>query len=135
MRQRLITPDRASGNRFPDRSRRVTSNPMLRPVALLTAILPLALTAAESLPSVGLPRLARTNLLVYRDAAGNVQRVKSPQDWQQRRAEIVRGMERVMGVLPGNEKRCALDCKVEEETDCGSYVRRLRMEGTMMPTR
>jgi len=33
-------------------------------------------------------------------------------------------MERVMGVLPGNEKRCALDCKVEEETDCGGYVRR-----------
>lgn len=98
---------------------------MLRVVALLTAVLPLALNAAENLPSVGLPRLARTNLLVYRDAAGNVQRVKSPQDWQHRRGEIVRGMERVMGVLPGNEKRCALDCKVEEETDCGSYVRRL----------
>jgi hypothetical protein len=64
-----------------------------------------------------------------------MQKVKSPADWQQRRAEIVRGMERVMGVLPGNEKRCALDSKVEEETDCGSYVRRLRMEGTMMPTR
>lgn len=98
---------------------------MLRAVALLTAVLPLALTAAENLPSVGLPRLARTNLLVYRDVAGHAQRVKSPQDWQHRRAEIVRGMERVMGVLPGNEKRCALDCKVEEETDCGSYVRRL----------
>jgi hypothetical protein len=98
---------------------------MLRAFAMLTTVLPLALTAAENLPSVGLPRLARTNLLVYRDVAGNVQRVKSPQDWQHRRAEIVRGMERVMGVLPGNEKRCALDCKVEEETDCGSYVRRL----------
>jgi dienelactone hydrolase len=97
---------------------------MLRAVALLTAVLPVAVTAAENLPSVGLPRLARTNLLVYHDAAGNVQRVKSPQDWQQRRAEIVRGMERVMGVLPGNEKRCAVDSKVEEETDCGSYVRR-----------
>ena len=63
----------ACRNSFPDRARRVTSNPMLRAVALLTAALPLALTAAENLPSVGLPRLARTNLLVYRDAAGNVQ--------------------------------------------------------------
>src|SRR5262245_40117285 len=96
---------------------------MLRAVTLLTAALQWALSAAENLQAVGLPRLARTNLLVNRDAAGNVQPVKSPQDWQHRRAEIVRGMERVMGFLPGNEKRCALDYKVEEETDCGSYGR------------
>ena len=81
--------------------------------------------AAENLPPVGMPRLERTNLLVFRDVTGNVQRVKSPTDWLQRRAEIVRGMERVMGVLPGKEKRGALDVKIEEETDCGSYVRRL----------
>lgn len=79
--------------------------------------------AAENLPPVGMPRLERTNLLVYRDVAGNVQRVKSPKDWQQRRAEIVRGMERVMGVLPGAAKRCPLEMKIEEETDCGTYVR------------
>ena len=30
-----------------------------------------------------------------------------------------------MGKLPGNEKRCPLDVKVEEEVDCGSHVRRL----------
>lgn len=30
-----------------------------------------------------------------------------------------------MGKLPGDEKRCPLDMRVEEETDCGSYVRRL----------
>jgi len=30
-----------------------------------------------------------------------------------------------MGPLPGAEKRCALDVKVLEETDCGGYVRRL----------
>lgn len=98
---------------------------MTRAFALLLGLLPLSLFAAENLPPVGLPRLARTNLLSYRDVVGNVQPVKSPRDWQLRRAEIVRGMERVMGVLPGHEKRCALDVKVEEETDCGSYVRRL----------
>src|SRR2546422_6470421 len=104
-------PSGACGNSFSVRASPVKCNPMVRAVALLTAVLPLALTAAENLPSVGLPRLARTNLLVYRDVAGNVQQVKSPQDWQHRRREIVCGMERVMGVLPGNEKRYALDCK------------------------
>ena len=29
-----------------------------------------------------------------------------------------------MGGLPGREKRCPLDLKVESETDCGTYVRR-----------
>jgi len=33
-------------------------------------------------------------------------------------------MRRVMGPLPGNEKRCALDVKVEEESDRGTYVLR-----------
>jgi hypothetical protein len=32
-------------------------------------------------------------------------------------------MQEVMGPLPGEEKRCPLDIRIEEETDCGSYVR------------
>ena len=100
---------------------------MTRSLLVLSALLGAIhfTSAAENLPPVGLPRLERTNLLVYRDVAGNVQRVKSPKDWEHRRAEIVRGMERVMGILPGAAKRCALEMKVEEEVDCGSYVRRL----------
>ena len=46
-------------------------------------------------------------------------------DWKKRRAEIIRGMEAIMGKLPGKEKRCPLDVKIEEEKDCGKYVRRL----------
>ncbi|MEO5802001.1 MAG: prolyl oligopeptidase family serine peptidase [Verrucomicrobiota bacterium] len=34
-------------------------------------------------------------------------------------------MQKVMGPLPGTEKRCPLDVKVEEEVDCGAYVRKL----------
>jgi dienelactone hydrolase len=34
-------------------------------------------------------------------------------------------MESVMGKLPGKEKRCPLDVKIEEEVDAGSHVRRL----------
>ena len=70
-------------------------------------------------------RLPQTNLLAFHNRAGAVSPVKSKADWQRRRAEIVRGMEEVMGPLPGREKRCALDLRVEEETDGGLYVRRL----------
>jgi dienelactone hydrolase len=69
-------------------------------------------------------RLARTNLMVYRDNQGVDHPVKSVRDWQKRRAEIIRGMEEVMGPLPGKDKRCPLQLKVNEEVDCGDYVRR-----------
>jgi hypothetical protein len=70
-------------------------------------------------------RLDRNNLLLYRLSDGSVRPVQSRSDWKKRRAEIVRGMHEVMGPLPGVEKRCALELRVEEETDAGSYVRRL----------
>ena len=69
-------------------------------------------------------RLGRTNLLIYRDNKGAVLPVDSIRDWSKRRAEILRGMMEVMGPLPGKDKRCPLDPKVEEEVDCGDYVRR-----------
>src|SRR5207248_4618300 len=52
-------------------------------------------------------------------------KVATVEEWKRRRAEIVRGMEAVMGKLPGPEKRCPLDPKTEEEVDAGKYVRRL----------
>src|SRR5215471_12092018 len=69
-------------------------------------------------------RLPRTNLLVFHATGGEVAAVRSQKDWQRRRAEIVKGMEEIMGPLPGKEKRCALETIVEEEVDCGSYLRR-----------
>jgi hypothetical protein len=33
-------------------------------------------------------------------------------------------MQEVMGPLPGNEKRCKLEPRIEEEVDCGSYIRK-----------
>ena len=78
---------------------------------------------------VGAPadeRLPRDNLMLYRGDDGKPREVRSVADWAKRRAEIVRGAESVMGKLPGKEKRCALEPKVEEEeVDCGKYVRRL----------
>lgn len=70
------------------------------------------------------PRLDRNNLLQYRDTEGNLQRVVTAGDWQKRRAQIVHGMQEVMGQLPGDERRVPLDVDVQEEVDAGSYVRR-----------
>ncbi len=71
------------------------------------------------------PRLPRDNLLLYRGPEGKPVPVKTIADWRRRRAEILRGMEVVMGPLPGKEKRCTLDLKIEEEVDGETFVRRL----------
>lgn len=71
------------------------------------------------------PRLPRDNLLVYRDIDGQSRPVTSVDDWSKRRAETIRGMESVMGKLPGPEKVVPLDVKIEEEFDGGTYIRRL----------
>jgi hypothetical protein len=70
-------------------------------------------------------RLDRNNLLQYRDSDGAIRPVRSVGDWLRRRLEVVRGMQEVMGPLPGAEKRCPLDMRVEEEVEAGSYVRAL----------
>jgi dienelactone hydrolase len=76
-------------------------------------------------PAAAAERLPRDNLLVYRGPDGAPAKVRTVDDWLKRRAEILAGVQAVMGRLPGAEKRCALDLKVEEEVDCGRYVRRL----------
>lgn len=70
-------------------------------------------------------RLDRENLLEFRNDAGAVVPVRSTGDWLKRKAEILAGAQKVMGPLPGPSKRVPLDVKVDEEVDCGSYVRRL----------
>jgi len=102
---------------------------MARPLTLtaltLSAGILAASAAAFGADPPAAPRLPRDNLLVYRDGDGKPAPVKTVADWGKRRAEVVRGMEAVMGKLPGPEKRCPLDPKTEEEVDAGTYVRRL----------
>jgi hypothetical protein len=69
-------------------------------------------------------RLPRDNLLLRHDAVGTVLPVTDAAGWSGRRTEIVRGMEAVMGKLPGVERKVPLAIKVEKEDDMGSYVRR-----------
>src|SRR5438105_2951473 len=85
----------------------------------------LLLAAGPAADPADPPRLPRDNLLLYRGDDGKPRPVTTVEEWNKRRAEIVRGMEAVMGKLPGPEKRCPLDVRTEEEVDCGTYVRRL----------
>ena len=70
-------------------------------------------------------RLDRDNLLLYHDDNGQVRPVKTKQDWQKRRLEILERMQDVMGRLPGDQRRVPLQIEVEESVDLGNYVRRL----------
>lgn len=78
------------------------------------------------LPAAPAPkRLDRDRLLNYRDPDGTEKTASSVDRWKLRRAEILQGMQSVMGPFPGDAKRVDLDMKIEGEEDCGSYVRRL----------
>jgi dienelactone hydrolase len=102
--------------------------PVNMPSAPIFAVLPLlTLACLAATPDSGAdtPRLPRDNLLLYRGDDGKPRKVQTAEDWAKRRAEIIRGMEAVMGKLPGKEKRCPLNVKVEEEVDRGQHVRRL----------
>ncbi len=69
------------------------------------------------------PRLDRLDLLQYRDADGSVGRATSVREWTSRRAEILRGMQDVMGPLPPRPD-APPPFVVVSEVDCGTYVRR-----------
>jgi hypothetical protein len=84
-------------------------------------LLPHAACATEAPPS---NRLSRTNLLLYHHQTGKVIVGETKSDWLKRRAEILEGMQRAMGPLPGKLKRCPLSPQTLEEIDCGSFIRR-----------
>lgn len=90
---------------------------------LFLAALPggLAWSQAGAIPDIR--GLSRTNLLAYRQG-GKIRTATKASQWEVRRREAIAGMVEITGPLPGQEKRCPLDVKVEEEADMGSYVRR-----------
>jgi dienelactone hydrolase len=74
--------------------------------------------------SVEHSRLPRDQLVQYQLPDGSIAEAKTPAEWQARRITIARGFAAIAGDLPGPEKRCPLEVKVEGEVDCGSYLRR-----------
>lgn len=86
------------------------------------AVMLISAAAEDALPKIR--GLSRSDLLEYHATDGSVGKASTAKEWAARRAEILKGFHSVAGSLPGEEKRCALDVKIEEEADCGSYVRR-----------
>jgi dienelactone hydrolase len=84
----------------------------------------LSLAVWSTVLEVRSERLDRANLLQHRTAEGRVAAVRSVEDWQHRRQEILAGAQAIMGTFPGAARRGPLEVKVERETDCGTYVRR-----------
>jgi len=70
-------------------------------------------------------QVTRDNLLVFQDGQGKVQPVRTPEEWKSRRQAILRAAQEIMGPLPGAEKACPLEVETVEETDCGTFFRRL----------
>jgi len=95
----------------------------MRPTFLAVVLFPLSFVAAADIPPIR--GLSRTDLLQVRDAQGQVKAAAKPEEWEGRRKEAREAFESVSGKLPGDDMRCPLDVKVEDETDCGTYVRRL----------
>lgn len=93
----------------------------MRRVLFFLALPSLAL--AQEVPP--LRGLSRTHLLEYHAEDGTVKTAATPAEWESRRKEALAAFQQVAGPLPGPEMRCPLDVQVLEETDCGSYVRRL----------
>jgi dienelactone hydrolase len=65
----------------------------------------------------------KTNLLVYRDGAGQSVPVKSVGDWQKRRGHVLGNMQLVMGPLPPLARRVPLDLKIEARETLIKVVR------------
>lgn len=70
--------------------------------------------------------LSREDLLEFRVAGSDaVSRARDAKEWEHRRREALDGFQRIAGTLPGEAMRSALEVRVDEEVDCGGYVRRL----------
>ncbi|HWQ92647.1 MAG TPA: alpha/beta hydrolase [Clostridia bacterium] len=95
---------------------------LLRWITLVSLALGAPVSAA---PSQTPNRLPREDLLLYHARHGEVMRAKTKAGWLKRREEVLAGMQQVMGPLPGIDRRCALDMRIETETDCGAYLQRL----------
>jgi len=66
----------------------------------------------------------KANLMVYIDANGQEQPVRTPDDWAKRRAHILANMQVVMGPFPDDSKKVPLDIKVLEEVKLPKSTRK-----------
>jgi len=66
------------------------------------------------------------NPLQIRDAHGRLRDATTPAEWAERRARILQNVQKVMGPVPGPERRVPLDVRIEKEEPTPRY-RRLKL--------
>lgn len=77
-----------------------------------------------SLLSVGsLSAQVRDRLLIYEDESGTTHPVKNPQDWQKRRASILKGMQEAMGKFPDRTKTSSIEARKLETFEGKGFTR------------
>ena len=70
-------------------------------------------------------RANRSNLLQFRTPSGSVEQITTPEEWNDRRQQILVGMQRVMGKYPITNDRPNPSIRIVKEADAGTYIRRL----------
>ena len=98
---------------------------MTAPSTLLRLLRAIITVITLSTSTLNADRLPRESLLIYHTASGETATAKTTVDWKLRKLEIIQGMKSVMGEMPDASRRCELDMTILEETDAGSYIRRL----------
>lgn len=98
---------------------------MARPPAASTLLLGLLVPALAALAADEAPVYRdRQNLLLVAGADGRESPARTPADWARRREHLLANMQKVMGPLPGPEKRVPLDVRVEREERVEGIIRR-----------
>lgn len=83
----------------------------------------LLILAGSSFDLKGEENQTHLNLLYYQDDSGNRRSVKSVEDWQKRKTQILNNMQKVMGPLPSPAHPTALQVRILEEQPSAGYLR------------
>jgi dienelactone hydrolase len=80
--------------------------------------------AALAIDVVAAPACEHEDLSFFVGEDNQKHPIKSPEDWERRRAQVVLNVQKVMGSLPQPVPPQPLDVEILEETDLGHSVRR-----------
>jgi len=109
---------------------RVVSAPSLVLATLLAA-------AGPTLRAADPPKINHHDLTFFVDDAGHQQPIRTIADWEKRKAEVLLGLQAVMGDLPADDRRVPLTVEIlSEETKDGITFKKLTYQsepGTRVP--
>jgi len=75
------------------------------------------------IPLIAQQKINHANLMEYMGENGKLKPVKTPADWQQRRKQILEGMQLAMGNIPDRNNLVDLDIKIINEVKGKGFIR------------